>query len=201
LFIPWENFLSEIRGDIIGIWWNYIANLCPRLLSHITNISLLRKLAEDACKDAKLWASRSEGDDIVDVDFPLDEGDYSDEPTIAEHHQNYTALLQALRNAVRDSDVIRDSPVLQSLIRDLCQENLAEESRPFVQRHDGFYQQIRYRQDSILSRCPIPSVEDVQAAAKAQDILYLRMLNEMEGGVQGSTTSIGEADIDDLLVR
>ncbi|KAH6952341.1 hypothetical protein BKA56DRAFT_504744, partial [Ilyonectria sp. MPI-CAGE-AT-0026] len=115
LFVPWENFLSKTRGDITGIWSNYAAMLCPRLRSHVSNISLLRKSAEDARKDAKLWASRSEGDDTVDVDFPLDEGDFSDEPTsaeptMAEHHQTYTALLQTLRNAVRDSDATRDSP-------------------------------------------------------------------------------------------
>ncbi|KAH8751083.1 hypothetical protein F5883DRAFT_578518, partial [Diaporthe sp. PMI_573] len=119
---------------------------------------------------------------------------------MAEHHQNYTALLQTLRNAVGDSDATRDSPVLQSLIRDLCRENPAEEGRPFIQRHDDFYQQIRHHQDSVLSQS-IPSVEDVQAAAKAQDLLHLRMLNEMEGGIQGGTTSVGNVDIDDLLVR
>ncbi|KAM4063877.1 ATP-dependent DNA helicase PIF1 [Hirsutella rhossiliensis] len=201
LFVPWENFLSETRGDITGIWRNHAATLCPRLRSRVANISLLRKSAEDARKDAKLWASRSEGDDTVDVDFPLDEGDYNEDPTMAEHHQKYTALLQILRNAVRDSDATRDSLVLQSLIRDFCQENPTQEDRPFIQRHYDFYQQIRARQDSLLSRCPIPSAEDVQAAAKAQDMLHLRMLNEMEGGVQGDTTSIGDADTDDLLVR
>ncbi|KJZ68594.1 hypothetical protein HIM_12014 [Hirsutella minnesotensis 3608] len=182
LFVPWETFLSETRGDITGIWRNYEATLCPRLRSRVANISLLRKSAEDARKDARLWASRSEGDDTVDVDFPLDECDHVEDPTIAEHHQNYTAFLQILRTAVRDSDATRDSPVLQNLIRDLCQENPAQEDRPFIQRHDDFYQQIRYRQDSLLSRCPIPSAEDVQAAAKAQDMLHLRMLNEMDGG-------------------
>ncbi|KAJ3454832.1 hypothetical protein MRS44_013432 [Fusarium solani] len=201
LFVPWENFLSETQGDITGIWSNYAATLCPRLRSHVSNISLLRKSAEDARKDAKLWASRSEGDDTVDVDFPLDEGDYSDEPTMAEHHQTYTALLQTLRSAVRDSDATRESPVLQSLIQDLCYENPVEEDRPFVQRHDNFYQQIRYNQNSPLSQCPIPSAQDLQAAAKAQDMLHLRMLDEMEGGIQGGTTSIGGADVDDLLVR
>jgi len=54
---------------LAGIWWNYAAKLCPRLRSHITNISLLRKSVEDARKDAKLWPSRSEGDDTVDVNF------------------------------------------------------------------------------------------------------------------------------------
>lgn len=180
--------------------------LCPHLQFHVSNISLLRKSAEDARKDAKLWASRSEGDDTVDVDFPLDESNYSDEPitvepTMAEHHQTYMALLQALRDAVRDSDATRGSPVLQSLIQDLSYENPVEEDRPFVQRHDRFYQQIRHNQNSPLSQCPIPSAQDLQAAAKAQDMLHLRMLDEMEGGLQGRTTSIADADIDDLLVR
>ncbi|KAH6955960.1 hypothetical protein BKA56DRAFT_437107, partial [Ilyonectria sp. MPI-CAGE-AT-0026] len=66
LFVPWENFLSETQGDITGIWLHCAARLCPRLRSHVSNISLLRKSAEDARKDAKLWASRSEGDDTVD---------------------------------------------------------------------------------------------------------------------------------------
>ncbi|KJZ70496.1 hypothetical protein HIM_10125 [Hirsutella minnesotensis 3608] len=87
LFVPWETFLSETRGDITGIWRDYEATLCPRLRFRVANISLLRKSAEDARKDARLWASRSEGDDTVDVDFPLDECDHVEDPTRAEHHQ------------------------------------------------------------------------------------------------------------------
>ena len=49
-----------------------------------------------------------------------------------------------------------------------------------------------------MSQCSIPSTEDVQAAAKAQDTLDLRMLNAMESGPQAS---IVDSDIDDLLVR
>ena len=98
----------------------------------------------------------------MDVELPLDEGDCSEESaTTAAHHQNYTALLRTLHNAMRDSDATRDSPVLRSLIRDLCQENPAEEGRPFVPRHEGFYQQIRRNQDSSLSQSPTLSGEDV----------------------------------------
>ncbi|RYP64165.1 hypothetical protein DL771_008901 [Monosporascus sp. 5C6A] len=132
LFVPWENFLSETRPDITGIWRNYAATLCPRLRFHISNISLLRKSAEDTRKNAKLWASRSESNDTVNMDFPLDKGDYSNDPTIAKHHQNYTALLQTFRNVMRNSDATKDSPVLQSLIRNLYQENPVEEGRPFI---------------------------------------------------------------------
>ncbi|KAJ3568908.1 hypothetical protein NPX13_g6264 [Xylaria arbuscula] len=201
LFVPWENFLSEAQGDITDIWSNWTATLCPRLRSHVSNISLLRKSTEDARKDAKLWASRSEGDDTVDVEFPLDEGDHNDDPTMAEHQQNYIALLQTIRSAVRDSDATRGSLVLQGLVRDLCRENPEEEGRSFIPRHNDFYQQIRYRQGGLLSQCPIPSAEDVQAAAKAQDMLHLRILNEMEGGARSNTTLLGDTDIDDLLVR
>ncbi|KAM5344579.1 hypothetical protein ACJ41O_013114 [Fusarium nematophilum] len=207
LFVPWEKFLSETHPDITGIWQNFADTLCARLRLCVANISLLRRSAEDARKDARLWASRSEGDDTVDVEFPLDEGDDNDgptteEPTMAEHHQSYTALLRSLQNAMRDSDATKDSPVLRSLIQDFCQENPAEEGRPFIQRHENFYQQIRHHQDSVLAQCPIPSTEDVQAAAKAQDLLHIQMLNEIEGGVmQGDTASINYASIDDLLVR
>ncbi|KAM5341409.1 hypothetical protein ACJ41O_014440 [Fusarium nematophilum] len=187
--------------------FNFADTLCARLRLCVANISLLRRSAEDARKDARLWASRSEGDDTVDIEFPLDEGDDNDgptteEPTMAEHHQSYTALLRSLQNAMRDSDATKDSPVLRSLIQDFCQENPAEEGRPFIQRHENFYQQIRHHQDSVLAQCPIPSTEDVQAAAKAQDLLHIQMLNEIEGGVmQGDTASINYASIDDLLVR
>ncbi|KAH6883484.1 hypothetical protein B0T10DRAFT_377750, partial [Thelonectria olida] len=66
LFVPWEAFLSKMQGDITDIWSDYEVALSPRLRFHVSNISLLRKSAEDARKDAKLWASRSEGDDTVD---------------------------------------------------------------------------------------------------------------------------------------
>ncbi|KAJ3455137.1 hypothetical protein MRS44_013737 [Fusarium solani] len=205
LFVPWEDFLSETRGDITDIWSTYEASLCGRLRFHVANISLLSKSAEDARKDTKLWASRSVGDDTVDVEFPLDEGDCSqcseESATTAEHHQNYKALLWALQRAVQGSDATKDSPVLRSLIRDLCQENPAEERRPFVLRQEGFYQQIRRSQEGALYQYPALSGEDVRAAAKAQDMLHLRMLDEIESGLQCGTTSTGNADIDDLLVR
>ncbi|KAH7109374.1 hypothetical protein B0J13DRAFT_490134, partial [Dactylonectria estremocensis] len=202
LFVPWEAFLSKRQGDITNIWSDYEAALSPRLRFHVSNISLLRKSAEDARKDAKLWASRSEGDDTVDVELPLDE-DYCGEEaaTMAEHHQSYTALLQTLQNAIRDSDATRDSPVLRSLARDLCEENPAEEDRSFIQRHEGFYQQIRRNQDSPLCQYPSLSGDDVQAAAKAQNMLHLRMLDEIEGCSQGAVHSTGNADIDDVLAR
>jgi len=64
LFVSWENFLSETQGNITGMWSNYPATLCPRLRSHVSNISLLRKSTDDARKDGRVYRrerhSRSE---------------------------------------------------------------------------------------------------------------------------------------------
>ncbi|XP_044714426.1 ATP-dependent DNA helicase PIF1 [Hirsutella rhossiliensis] len=113
LFVPWEKFISESQGDITDIWTTHRSGLCPRLRFHVSNIGLLRKSAEDARKDAKLWASRSEGDDTIDVEYPLDDGRDEEEPPALAHRQAYKALLQILRNAVQDTDATKTHPSLE----------------------------------------------------------------------------------------
>jgi hypothetical protein len=44
-------------------------------------------------------------------------------------------------------------------------------------------------------------VEDVQAVAKAQEMLHLRMLDEIETGPQGGAQTTPNADMDDVLAR
>ncbi|XP_044721137.1 ATP-dependent DNA helicase PIF1 [Hirsutella rhossiliensis] len=160
LFVPWENFVSESQGDITDIWTRHRAGLCPRLRFHVSNICLLRKSAEDARKDTKLWASRSE----VTTQLTL-------------------RLL-----------------VLLDLIRDVRKGNLAG-GQPFVQRQEDLYLNIPHDQGDTLCQFPILSRDDVQAAAKAQDLLHLRMLDDIEGGSQGTVLSTNGADIDDTLAR
>ena len=116
------------------------------------------------------------------------------------HHQAYTALLQILRNAVQDTDATKDSPVLGGFIRDLCEENPAEEGQPLVQRQEDLYRNIVHDQGDALCQFPI-SRDDVQAAAKAQQLLHLRMLDDIDGGSQGTMLSADGADIDDTLAR
>ncbi|KAM4061813.1 PIF1-like helicase [Hirsutella rhossiliensis] len=147
-------------------------------------VYIKRKSAEDARKDAKLWASRSEGDDTIDVEYPLDDGRYEEEPPAMAHRQAYRALLQILRNAVQQTDATKDSPVLGGLIRDLCEENPAEDEQPLVQRQEDSYRNIPHDQ-----------------AAKAQQLMHLRMLDDIESGSQGTMLSADGADVDDTLAR
>jgi len=83
----WENFLLKTGNDITDLWLYYEASLPRWLRFYASNISLFRKSAEDVRRDVKLWASRSEANNAIDVDFPLDEGDYGKEPVFtAEYH-------------------------------------------------------------------------------------------------------------------
>jgi hypothetical protein len=116
------------------------------------------------------------------------------------HRQAYRALLQILRNAVQHADATKDSPVLGGLIRDLCEEIPAEEEQPLVQRQEDLYRNIPHDQGDALCQFPI-SRDDVQAAAKAQRLMHLRMLDDIEGGSQGTMLSADGADVDDTLAR
>ncbi|KAM4056410.1 PIF1-like helicase [Hirsutella rhossiliensis] len=63
LFVPWEAFLGEERGDINDIWRRAREQLPPRTLCLVDNVQLLRRSAEDARRDAKQWAaSGGDGD-------------------------------------------------------------------------------------------------------------------------------------------
>ncbi|KAH7140508.1 hypothetical protein B0J13DRAFT_558021, partial [Dactylonectria estremocensis] len=86
-------------------------------------------------------------------------------------------------------------------MRDLREETSASEDKPFVQRPEGFYQQIRRAQDAPLCHVQTLSVEDVQAAAKSQEMLHLQMLDEIETGPQGGPHHTPNDDIDDMLAR
>jgi hypothetical protein len=202
--VPWELFLSSTDGDATDIWFRHEAALpLPGVRFSVSNISLLRKSAEDARKNARLWASRSEGEDAIDVNFSTADADDGLSPiTTAEHRQTYAAGIQTLQNAIRNSDATKDSPVPRGLVRDLRQENVPEEGQPLVLRHGAFYSQIRRCQDNNpLSHHPTSSPEYIKAVIKAQHLLPLRMLDTMEVGPQGDTHTMVSTDIDDLLDR
>ena len=50
------------------IWLEHLQHLPGRIKAIYANVQLLRKCAEDAKKDARLWASRSEGDQGKEFD-------------------------------------------------------------------------------------------------------------------------------------
>ncbi|KAK4061234.1 hypothetical protein Purlil1_14261 [Purpureocillium lilacinum] len=69
LFVPWEAFLCEERGDMNNIWTRAREALSPRISCLVENVQLLRRSAEDAKRDAKQWAASSADDDGTAVHF------------------------------------------------------------------------------------------------------------------------------------
>ena len=66
--MPWENFLTESRGDANTIWERQARLLPRRLATMVENIQLLRRSIEDAKRDARQWAAQSrEEDPAADV--------------------------------------------------------------------------------------------------------------------------------------
>jgi hypothetical protein len=129
LFVPWEQFLHARPGSPGALWESLRETLPKRVLAVANNIHLLHKSAEDAKKDAQLWASRSEGDQgpefegaeerytpgeawgpteadqqstLHDALYELHSGD-----SIAQGSHGLGMLLQALNNA-RDSMLGQD---------------------------------------------------------------------------------------------
>ena len=75
LFVPWEDFSLNSDIDINNIWYSASETLEPRLQFHAHNITLLRRSAEDAKRDAQLWADRTEREELGDDLEAIDDND------------------------------------------------------------------------------------------------------------------------------
>ena len=67
LFVPWEQFMAidKLQGythsdsglaSVNTVWLQHLQHLPDRIKAIYANVKLLRKSAEDAKKDALLWA-------------------------------------------------------------------------------------------------------------------------------------------------
>ncbi|KAM4061443.1 PIF1-like helicase [Hirsutella rhossiliensis] len=126
LFVPWEAFLGEERGDINEIWRRAREQLPPRTSCLVDNVQLLRRSAEDAKRDAKQWAA-SGGDG--DPAGALGEGEGGG-PHPADHDaasayeadnaENATRLIDVVRSAVGAGQITAGSRELSGMIQQLC---------------------------------------------------------------------------------
>ncbi|KAL0932537.1 DNA repair and recombination protein [Colletotrichum truncatum] len=71
--------MQSTSPDPGDIWERLYTDMPGRVKAVVNNIQLLHKSAEDAKKDAKLWASRSEGDEGYEFDVPEEGLDLSEE--------------------------------------------------------------------------------------------------------------------------
>ncbi|KJZ68006.1 hypothetical protein HIM_12602 [Hirsutella minnesotensis 3608] len=105
LFVPWDSFLGEERGDINDIWARARERLPPRISCLVDNVQLLRRSAEDAKRDAKQWAASSGGGDHTVAHVEEAGGGQADEETASAYQSSDVG------NATRLIDVIRTLPL------------------------------------------------------------------------------------------
>ncbi|GKT61135.1 putative conserved hypothetical protein [Colletotrichum tofieldiae] len=91
----YKEQMKGIIEDPVDVWERSYIDLPGRVVAIVNNIRLLHKSAEDAKKDAKLWASRSEGDEGYEFDGPEDGLEREEE-----WHPDKTELRHTFHDAV-----------------------------------------------------------------------------------------------------
>jgi hypothetical protein len=114
--VPWNKFIH--RAELpLSLWKEIEPSLRPVIRELVRSSTLMNKSAEDARKDAQLWACRSEGDD--DIYAPEEEfeslwqGSYQPEPAVVQ-----TLMGNILRRQTTEQrSITKDCPVLGKLLR------------------------------------------------------------------------------------
>ena len=148
MFVPWEHFLSESRGDANAIWERLTRLLPHRLAAIVGNIQLLRRSAEDARRDARQWAAQSgEEDPAVDV---VETATFEGEEQGPERARGLyrpgkigtaTCLIDVLRSAMGTSQITAGSNYVRSVVQQLCDFHLVTSDSPEDLRNTVIHEQ------------------------------------------------------------
>jgi len=136
LFVPWEQFMAidKLQGyahsdsglaSVITVWLQHLQHLPDRIKAIYANVKLLRKSAEDAKKDALLWANRNEGDEGRGFDEPEEGLPVGSTWRPGEMEMRFT-LHDLLANKQDGGSIIQASQSLSSLIDKLQEAGFSE---------------------------------------------------------------------------
>lgn len=106
---PWYKFIDNSTDDLNKIWSDQKMELDDRILFHVENCNLLRRLAADGQVDAAAWADKcATADPVADNCEGFDHEDGVEETPASESEQLailrdvFCAVLLRLGCAVRD---------------------------------------------------------------------------------------------------
>ncbi|GJC89504.1 hypothetical protein ColLi_12342 [Colletotrichum liriopes] len=170
LFIPWERFTYISDQLPPELWTSLKEDLPERVSAFVDNIQLLHKSAEDAKKDAKLWASRSEGDEGVEFDGAEEAPDpgASWKPGESDLRHTFHNVVTSLHD---EAGVTRGSPGLGALLSTLDNSDFSAGVMDGGSAdHDG----TRQTQTTIVKRT-------LKAVKAAQDRLHRERMLAIEG--------------------
>ncbi|KAM4062523.1 ATP-dependent DNA helicase PIF1 [Hirsutella rhossiliensis] len=199
LFVPWEAFLGEERGDINDIWRRAREQLPPRTLCLVDNVQLLRRSAEDARRDAKQWAaSGGDGDPGGALGAGEEGGQHPGDHDAASAYQsdnvgNATRLIDVVRSAAGASQITAGSRELSGMIQQLCRfqqsalVSTAELQAAIVRERDGRHIDMP---GQVFSGAAVPPQDQVKAI-KSQQTCASRERVKMIQGIQSMAPAHG----------
>ncbi|KJZ69552.1 hypothetical protein HIM_11065 [Hirsutella minnesotensis 3608] len=199
LFVPWEAFLGEERGDINEIWRRAREQLPPRTLCLVDNVQLLRRSAEDARRDAKQWAaSGGDGDHGGALGEGEEGGQHPGDHDAASAYQsddvgNATRLIDVVRSAAGASQITAGSRELSGMIQQLCRfqqsalVSTAELQAAIVRERDGRHIDMP---GQVFSGAAVPPQDQVKAI-KSQQTCASRERVKMIQGIQSMAAAHG----------
>ncbi|KAF6794973.1 DNA repair and recombination protein [Colletotrichum musicola] len=194
LFVPWEDFTHITDRDPIEVWKDHQPRLPDRIKGYIANIRLLHKTAEDAKKDAKLWASRSEGDQGIEFEEADDTEMHGEgwEPLSTDVHTTFHELVSSLHT---EAGIVQGSPHLKNLVGRLDEQDTASDDGNSASPVDQRFP------DTIRQRMTMPKKRWKSVKASQQRLHKERMLAiegdepEMRPIHTGAETGFGDGDV------
>ncbi|KDN72074.1 putative conserved hypothetical protein [Colletotrichum sublineola] len=192
LFIPWETFVQSTSNDPADVWESLYADLPGRVEALVKNIQLLHKSAEDAKKDAKLWASRSEGDEGYEFDRAEESLEVEKEwyPDITDLRHTFHDAVFSLQDG---RGVTNGSPSIQGLLKTLDKSG-------FSSLEDSCGTPNTNTQPHVQMTIP---KRHLKSAKAAQDRLHKERMLAIEGDEAGeglshtgAETGFGDGDAD-----
>ena len=190
LFVPWEQFFGISSGTIPNVWQQCQETLPRRLRMHSGNLNLLRKSAEDAKLDAKLWHSRTDWGDIMDE--LINEGDDDtelEEPTSSiGFHDQIQLFRGTLARTLEQAHDIIPNPSLYKFVYD---------DQPISGDDAGYSTDtsldILRQLDSYLQDMP----DDTRPEGGIQDLIngWKRTLERQDKTIKNTILGIGQNSV------
>jgi PIF1-like helicase len=195
--VPWERFLAidRLQGythsdsglpSVNEVWLEHLQHLPGRIKAIHSNIKLLRKSAEDARKDAQLWANRSEGDEGKEFEEPEEGLAVGSTWRPGEREMRFT-LHDLLANKQDGGSIIQASQSLRSLVEKLQKAGFSESTT--MPSHDPGYR-IWSQTELNLPKPTLDMIKAAQVRLHEEKILAIEGDDEsaeMQATGQGQT--------------
>ncbi|KAK2005446.1 hypothetical protein LZ32DRAFT_673453, partial [Colletotrichum eremochloae] len=181
LFVSWEQFIYTPSRSPRELWETLKHGLPKRVLALVDNVQLLHKSAEDAKKDAQLWASRSEGDEGIEFDGAEEAPELGGSWTPGEDELRHT-FHNVVASLHDDAGVTRGSPGLGALLGTLDKTDFSAGPNS---RETTDHKPVAQAHRTITKRT-------LKAVKAAQDRLHRERMLAIEGDeAEDETTDTG----------